>query len=104
MATPNTSQKDASIKLLNSINNAVLLATGKPWVFPVESKEQFKDLVKWLFTFQVENFVSSEIEEILKQIDNASDMVSLTEIKKEVIESKNPIVFKKFNEKSEQLS
>ena len=98
------SQKDSSIKLLNSINNAVLLASNKPTVFPVETKDDFKDLVKWLFTFQIEDFVDSETEEVLKKLDEAVDMASLTELKDLVLATKNPILFNKFNERTEQLA
>jgi hypothetical protein len=97
------SQKDASIKLLNSINNAVLLASNKPSVFPVESKDDFRELVKWLFTFQVEDFVSSDIEEMLKKLDEATDMASLLELKDAVLETKDPILFKKFNDQAQIL-
>jgi hypothetical protein len=105
MATPAAlgSQKDASIKLLNSINNAVLLASNKPYVFPVENKDQFKDLVKWLFTFQVEDFVSSDVEDFLKKLDEAADMASLLELKDAVLATKDPILFNKFNEKAESF-
>jgi len=103
MEKPVASQKDASIKLLNSINNAVLLASNKPSVFTVENKDDFKELVKWLFTFQVEDFVSSDVEEMLKKLDEATDMASLVALKDLVLSSKDPILFNKFNEKSEQL-
>lgn len=103
MEKPVASQKDASIKLLNSINNAVLLASNKASVFPVESKDDFKELVKWLFTFQVEDFVSSDVEDMLKKLDEAADMASLVALKDLVLATKDPILFNKFNERSEQL-
>lgn len=100
---PVSSQKDSSIKLLNSINNAVLLASNKPSVFPVENKDDFKELVKWLFTFQVEDFVSSDIEEMLKKLDEASDMANLLELKDAVLSTKEPILFNRFNDRVQEL-
>lgn len=100
---PVSSQKDSSIKLLNSINNAVLLASNKPSVFPVDNKDDFKELVKWLFTFQVEDFVSSDTEEMLKKLDEASNMVNLLELKDTILSTKDPILFNRFNDRVQEL-
>lgn len=98
------SQKDASIKLLNSINNAVLLASNKPSVFEVNNKEDFKELVKWLFTFNVDDFVSSEEQEMLDKLDQAIDLASIIKLKEEVEKTNNKVIFTKFNERVESLS
>lgn len=98
-----STNKDASIKLLNSINNAVLLATGKPWVFPVDNKNDFQELVKWLFSFDVNDFISGETEDFIKKIEEASNIVDLLAFKDEVIASKDPVIFNKFNSKLESF-
>lgn len=103
MANANPSQKDASIKLLNSINNAVLLASNKPSVFKVDNKDEFKELVSWLFSFQVDDFVDSDIADILKKLDEAMTIADLGALKEDAIATKDSIVFKKFNEKSIEL-